>query len=97
MSDSERMRQTINNIANAIGEDDRQYSDAVSFPSVKHGSITVDIDEVTGMGGPGINLKSKTPNITVSINGNVAIMLTWDEARHFCNALKEVTDTAEYG
>ena len=96
MSDIDHMRQTLDHVAKALGETHQVSSDAVSFNSVKHGDVTVDINPNVG-GHPGANLKRKTPSIVIFINHKVALELTWDEARHFCKALTDVTDTAEYG
>lgn len=96
MSDIDHMRQTLDHVAKALGEANQQTGDAVSFNTVKHGNVTVDINPNVG-GYPGADLKSTNPAILVLVNGKVAFELTWDDARRFSAALTEVTDVAEYG
>ena len=94
MSDRDQIRQTLDNLKKVL--ENTQYSDAKSFNTVS-GTITVGIDSELGMGGPGMNLKSKTPNIVVLINETEVLRFTWDEARNFCSILTHVTDVAEFG
>ncbi len=96
MSDIDHMRQTLDHVARALGETHQETGDAVSFNTIKHGNITVDINPEAG-GHPGADLKGTTPGIVVFINHKVALELTWDDARRFSAALTEVTDVAEYG
>jgi len=51
---------------------------------------------VSGVINSGDDLQSKTPNISLEING-VSVLLTWDEAREVADALIEVADVLECG
>lgn len=103
MSNSERMRQTIENIKNAVSEDEtgpshltgRDIGDSMSFNSVKHGEVIVDINPDDGL-----DLQTETPNIEISVKFAAergVLKFTWDEARELSKALDGVTDLAEFG
>jgi len=77
----------------SIDQIDEEHSDALFVNSVSHGEIEFDITEPTNNG----NLKSDIPTISISVEGETVILLTWDEARNLCTVLEEITDKAEHG
>lgn len=94
-TDTEQMRQTLENINKTLGEQGGMSRDARAFSSVRHGQVTVDITP-----GEGGDLKTQTPNIEISVHfaderGN--LKFTWDEARRLSDLLTEITDLAEFG
>ena len=76
-----------------------ELGDAISFDSIEHGEIKVDLIPVNNLKGFPGNLVTTVPSIEVTSrfpNGG-SFTLTWEEARKLCAALWQVTNVAEFG
>jgi len=93
-------------IADLYASKKRKLGDAISFDSIEHSEIKVDLMEHPDVPEGSLwvadgSLASEIPNIEVwtklPTHSRPVLRLTWEEARKLCAALWQVTNIAEFG